>query len=164
MFQKVSQPFTQTTIAQSWLAASVLPSLPGIIAGLWLCGFVTVIGLWWWRWSRVARAMRESTPISQGREAKALRHLEWIAGIRRPIALWMSRSTLEPGIFGIIEPILLWPAAISQHLQDAHLEAILAHEVRHVRRRDNLAAAMHMVVEAIFWFHPHGLVAGSPPG
>ena len=37
---------------------------------------------------------------------------------------------------------------------DAHLEAIVAHEVWHVRRRDNLAAAMHMVVEAIFWFHP----------
>jgi len=34
------------------------------------------------------------------------------------------------------------------------MEAILAHEVQHVRRRDNLAAAMHMVVEAIFWFHP----------
>ena len=66
----------------------------------------------------------------------------------------MSRSTLEPGIFGIIQPVLLWPAAISEHLQDAHLEAILAHEVRHVRRRDNLAAAMHMVVEAIFWFTP----------
>ena len=49
---------------------------------------------------------------------------------------------------------LLWPAGISQHLQDAHLEAILTHEVQHVRRRDNLAAAMHMVVEAIFWFHP----------
>jgi TonB family protein len=49
---------------------------------------------------------------------------------------------------------LLWPAGISQHLQDAHVEAILAHEVQHVRRRDNLAAAMHMVVEAIFWFHP----------
>jgi TonB family protein len=34
------------------------------------------------------------------------------------------------------------------------VEAILAHEVQHVRRRDNLAAAMHMFVEAIFWFHP----------
>ena len=154
VFQKVSQPFTQTATAQSWLTASVLPWLPEIIAGLWLCGSVTVIGLWWWRWSRVARAMREATPMSQGREVNALRHLERLAGIRRPIAFWMSRSTLEPGIFGIIQPVLLWPAAISEHLQDAHLEAILAHEVRHVRRRDNLAAAMHMVVEAIFWFHP----------
>jgi TonB family protein len=49
---------------------------------------------------------------------------------------------------------LLWPAGISEHLRDEHLAAILAHEVQHVRRRDNLAAAVHMVVEAIFWFHP----------
>jgi TonB family protein len=65
-----------------------------------------------------------------------------------------SQTSLEPGIFGIRRPLLLWPAGLSQRLQDAHMEAILAHEVQHVRRRDNLAAAMHMVVEAIFWFHP----------
>ncbi|HEX7362621.1 MAG TPA: M56 and DUF3738 domain-containing protein, partial [Bryobacteraceae bacterium] len=34
------------------------------------------------------------------------------------------------------------------------LNAILAHELCHVRRRDNLFAALHMIVEAIFWFHP----------
>jgi uncharacterized protein (TIGR03435 family) len=34
------------------------------------------------------------------------------------------------------------------------LEAILAHELRHVERRDNLTAAIHMLVETIFWFHP----------
>ena len=31
---------------------------------------------------------------------------------------------------------------------------MLAHELCHVRRRDNLTAAIHMIVEAIFWFHP----------
>src|SRR5581483_6714155 len=34
------------------------------------------------------------------------------------------------------------------------LEAIIAHEICHVCRRDNLAAALHMLVESIFWFHP----------
>ena len=34
------------------------------------------------------------------------------------------------------------------------MEAMLAHEVAHVRRRDNLTAALHMLVEAMFWFHP----------
>jgi RND family efflux transporter MFP subunit len=31
---------------------------------------------------------------------------------------------------------------------------VLAHELAHIRRRDNLTAALHMLVEAIFWFHP----------
>jgi uncharacterized protein (TIGR03435 family) len=50
--------------------------------------------------------------------------------------------------------VLLLPSNISRHLAPAHLEAILAHELCHVRRRDNFMAALHMLVEAIFWFHP----------
>lgn len=36
----------------------------------------------------------------------------------------------------------------------AEIEAIIVHELCHVRRRDNLAAAMHMAIEAAFWFYP----------
>jgi uncharacterized protein (TIGR03435 family) len=50
--------------------------------------------------------------------------------------------------------VLLLPQGITDCLTPAHLEAILAHELCHVRLRDNLAAAIHMVVETIFWFHP----------
>lgn len=70
------------------------------------------------------------------------------------IALLKSEAAMEPGVFGIKRPVLVWPSEISDRLDDAHLEAILAHEVCHVRRQDNLAALMHMLVEAIFWFYP----------
>jgi bla regulator protein BlaR1 len=154
VIQKVSQPFSGAAASRGLFAASLLLWLPGIVAVVWLFGFVTVIGLWWVRWRRVAAAIRTAVPISNGRELDTLRQVERAAGVQRPIAFWSSQSTLEPGVFGIVRPLLLWPAGISEHLQDAHLEAILAHELQHVRRRDNLAAAMHMVVEAIFWFHP----------
>jgi uncharacterized protein (TIGR03435 family) len=48
----------------------------------------------------------------------------------------------------------VWPAGFSERLTDAELEAIVAHEFCHLRRRDNLFAALHMLIEAIFWFHP----------
>ena len=83
-----------------------------------------------------------------------MRRLEGIAGIQNPIKLLLSQASMEPGIFGIARPVLLWPQGISARLDGAHLESILAHEVCHVRRRDNLAAAIHMIVQAIFWFHP----------
>ncbi len=154
VMQKVSQPFSEASVSRGLFAASLLRWLPEMAAMLWLIGFVTVIGLWWVRWRRVAAAIRGAAPVSKGRELEALRLMERSAGMQKPIAFRSSQSTLEPGVFGILRPLLLWPAGISEHLQDAHLEAILAHEVQHVRRRDNLAAAMHMVVEAIFWFHP----------
>jgi beta-lactamase regulating signal transducer with metallopeptidase domain len=77
-----------------------------------------------------------------------------VTGIRQQIQLLLSRATLEPGIFGMARPVLVWPHGISDHLDAPHLEAIIAHELWHVRRRDNLAAAFHMIVEALFWFHP----------
>jgi len=43
---------------------------------------------------------------------------------------------------------------IAERLNPAHLDAILTHEFWHVRRKDNLTAAIHMAVQAIFWFHP----------
>jgi uncharacterized protein (TIGR03435 family) len=61
---------------------------------------------------------------------------------------------LEPGVFGIHKPVLLLPEGITERLTPAQLEAILIHEMCHVRRRDNLTAALQMVVEVLFWFHP----------
>ena len=92
--------------------------------------------------------------MDAGREIEALRRLECSTGVRRPVPLLQTSAALEPGIFGIFRPVLLWPEGISEHLSDEHLEAILAHELRHVHYRDNLAAAAQSLVEAIFWFHP----------
>jgi len=106
------------------------------------------------RWRRISAAIRKAVPLRDGREVEALRWVERIAGMPKRIEIFLSRTSLEPGIFGIARPVLIWPQGISERLEDAHLAAILAHELWHVRRRDNLAAATHMVVEAIFWFHP----------
>jgi bla regulator protein BlaR1 len=157
--EEVSQPFTQSTMPMASAAvpatvsSSLVHQLPAFLVAVWLLGFVLVLAVWYGRWRKMSDAMREALPLHDGREVEALRRIECLAGTRR-IEMLMSSASLEPGIFGITRPILVWPEGISEHLEDAHLEAILAHEVWHVRRRDNLAAALHMVVEAIFWFHP----------
>jgi bla regulator protein BlaR1 len=61
---------------------------------------------------------------------------------------------IEPGIFGILRPVLMLPEGILERLTPEQLRAIVAHEMCHVRRRDNLTFAVHMIVEALFWFHP----------
>jgi bla regulator protein BlaR1 len=65
-----------------------------------------------------------------------------------------SSSLLEPGVFGIVQPVLLLPEGITNRLTESQLNAIIAHEMCHIRRRDNLTFAMHMMVETLFWFHP----------
>jgi bla regulator protein BlaR1 len=160
--EQISQPFTQTAIAMPTISPStstvtsqsLFHMLPVLLVAVWLCGFSLVVLIWCMRWRKISIALRNAEPLQEGREAEALRKLQRIAGTRTPIDLVLSRTSLEPGIFGITRPVLVWPEGISKHLEDAHLEAILAHELWHVRRRDNLAAAIHMFVEAMFWFHP----------
>jgi bla regulator protein blaR1 len=128
--------------------------LPVLLAAVWCAGFMVALGICCARWRTVSAAVRNSRPLRQGREIEALHRLQARGSIRKRIEILLSPTSLEPGIFGLVRPVLLWPEGISERLDDAHLEAVLAHELGHVRRRDNLAAAMHMVVEAIFWFHP----------
>jgi bla regulator protein BlaR1 len=159
---QVSRPFTQTVTAaplNSQIGASGIFSVlthqwPFLLAAVWLCGFVAVMLAWYVRWDRISASKRDAVRLERGREVDALRRIEQIAGITRPTEVLLSQAPLEPGIVGISHPVLLWPERISRYLEDGHLEAILAHEVMHVRRWDNLISTIQMLVEAIFWFHP----------
>jgi len=156
--EQVGQPFTQAAPAVVQAAAAptlarMLHLLP-IAAGVWLCGFLTALGIWAARWLRIRAMAARAVPLREGREIDALRRLRASGMTSDKIDILLSRTSLEPGIFGIVHPVLLWPEGISEKLDDVHLEAVIAHELCHVRRCDNLAAAIHMLVEVAFWFHP----------
>jgi uncharacterized protein (TIGR03435 family) len=159
----VSQPFTSPGVDLVRLADASGGVAAGSGAGesvalallaIWAVGSAVVAGVWLARWRRVARTVRVSAFARDGREVAALRRLCQDAGLRREIPLVLSDAAMEPGVFGIARPVLLWPRRISERLGDAQVEAVIAHEVAHVRRRDNLASLGHMVVQTIFWFHP----------
>ena len=139
VIQQISQPFTPPAPAPLLVSVPLAPSrLPAILFDLWLCGFAAQSLAWWRRWRRVRAAVRLASPL----------HLDL------PIPALSTPSRLEPGVFGIFRPVLLLPEGIAQHLTTPQFESVIAHELCHVRRRDNLAAAVHMLVEALFWFHP----------
>lgn len=158
MVEVVGQPFTKpltvnTVVPAPIASGSVMQLLPPLLC-VWLIGVVAVLCVWIVRWWRVANSLRKARPLTEGREYSTLRRLEERHPAPAPVKLMLSEFSLEPGIFGIVRPTLLWPRSVSDHLDDTHLESIIAHELCHVRRRDNLAAVVHMLVEAVFWFHP----------
>ncbi|MGC9945957.1 MAG: M56 and DUF3738 domain-containing protein [Bryobacteraceae bacterium] len=139
--EQFSQPFPQppgSAAAASGVLAHHASLLPSILLAIWLCGLLAVTFSWWRRWRRIGAAVREAAPLA----------------IAADVPVLSSPAMLEPGVFGIVRPVLLLPEGIAERLAPAQLDAIMAHELCHVRRRDNLAAALHMAVEAIFWFHP----------
>ncbi len=134
VMEEVSQPFTSP-------AASTTPAeshVPALLAGLWLCGSLGIACSWWIRWRRIRTVVRAASPVQ----------------LDLPIQAMSSPTLLEPGVFGIFRPVLLLPEGILNRLTPEQLKAILAHELCHIRNRDNLIAAIHMFVETVFWFHP----------
>ena len=133
----------------------VMTFLPATLAGVWVCGVVVVLVVWCGGWLRVTRTLRRARRVERGREAEILRRVEAaIGGRRRTVTLMLSRELMEPGMLGIWRPVLIWPERLSERLDDEHIEAIVAHELMHAMREDNFTAALHMIVEAVFWFHP----------
>jgi bla regulator protein BlaR1 len=160
VFETIGQPFSPTS-ASVIRAMAPAPRFPIGITGVlllvfavWCVGVTVVLVTWCLRWRRVSAIVRAGVVANDGPVFDALRRLEALAGTRRPLALVASDASLEPGVFGILQPVLVWPRRIAEHLDGTQIDAILAHELSHVRRHDNLAAAAHMLVQAAFWFHP----------
>jgi uncharacterized protein (TIGR03435 family) len=151
----VSEPFGSIVAPAFGRTPHVLAlSLASVLAALWVAGSAAVLFAWIVRWRRVTAVVRAASPLSAGREVDALRRMERSSGLAMPLVIVASSNSIEPGIFGVFRPRLLWPQGLSTRLDDAQLDAILAHEICHVCRRDNLAAVAQMIVEAAFWLHP----------
>jgi beta-lactamase regulating signal transducer with metallopeptidase domain len=138
--EHVAQPFSFTPVPASLAATAPHSNVTAILLALWIAGVVAVGLLWFTRWSRLSAALRYARPLPMS--------------ARLPVPVKSTASVLEPGLVGIWRPILLLPEGIHESLTEQEMNAVLAHELCHLRRRDNLTAAMHMVVEAVFWFYP----------
>jgi beta-lactamase regulating signal transducer with metallopeptidase domain len=105
---------------------------------VWLLGLAVILTVRLSRWLKLRALVREAhaLPLSAAVEVRA------------------SHSLLEPGLVGILRPVVLLPKGLLPTLSAAERDGILAHELTHLSRRDNLSAALHMAVEALFWFWP----------
>jgi len=129
------------------------PFLP-YASTFWMLG-VSVMGLrllggWYWlqrlRWKGsepVSAAWRERV------EALAAR-----MGLGGPVGILKSFAVDAPMVIGWLRPVILVPAAALAGLDPASLEAILAHELAHIRRHDYLVNLLQAVVEALLFYHP----------
>jgi beta-lactamase regulating signal transducer with metallopeptidase domain len=139
----VEQISTYFSPVQAVPTTAVLPDAhvspwPMVAAAVWFGGVVFLLFRWFRRWRMIHRASRAAT----------------VCSLDSAVPILSSPLLMEPGVFGVFRPVLLLPQGITRNLTREQLEAIVAHELCHVRRRDNLTAALHMCIETLFWFHP----------
>jgi uncharacterized protein (TIGR03435 family) len=142
--QTIAEPFAGPSVEpEPTIAAPAPVAIPWftILAMAWIGGGLVVVATRVRGWVEVRNALRASVPATLPRVDGSVR-------VRATPGLF------EPAVVGIRHPVLLVPVDLDATLSAAQLEAIVAHELQHVRRRDNLTSALHMAVEAVFWFHP----------
>ncbi len=143
--QRLSEPFVQAPSLPSAVAGGPVPVPAGhlstVLLVVWGVGCAAVLSSWVIRWCRIRRALSSAKPL-------------WPSSLEVPIPLRESPGLVEPGLVGFWGPVILVPAGLIERLTSAEVRGILAHELCHYRRRDNLTAAVHMLVEALFWFYP----------
>ncbi len=74
--------------------------------------------------------------------------------LRRRVALRVVDALESPVSAGWWHPVVLLPASLLTRMPAALIEALLAHELAHIRRHDYLVNFLQNVVEALLFYHP----------
>ena len=124
------------------------------LVGVWLAGVLLLSLRLIFFWI-VAQGLkrREVTPVDSALVA-CLHRMAAQVGVRRPVQIVKSAAVAVPTVVGWLRPVILVPAGTLLGLSRGQLEAVLAHELAHIRRHDYLVNLLQHAVEIIFFFHP----------
>ena len=75
-------------------------------------------------------------------------------GVKKSIQLLESALVKVPMVVGYLKPIILLPIGTINALSQAEVEAILAHELAHIRRHDYIVNLIQSVIDVLFFYHP----------
>lgn len=158
ILSQLAQPFSEPGASQFSASVNVATAphhwLAAWLAAIWLSGTACLLARWFYRRKQFAKSLRLTPQVSDGREWQVLQRLRNELGCRREIALLLCVEVLEPGVWRVWRPVIVLPAGLAAKLSDAELEAVLLHELVHIRRWDNLVGAMQMWLCCACWFHP----------
>ena len=117
---------------------AMVSQLALIAAAIWALGAALLFLRWFLQWSSIRARLAFAPEVS----------------LDLPAPVRITSSDLPTGVFGIFRPVVILPREVMHSLSPAQLRAVLAHEACHVRRHDNLTAAVHHGIQILFWFYP----------
>lgn len=131
-----------------------LNALLPLLVWTWLAGlalFLARFSAGWWRIHGLrSAAMGEAASAWQATGERLARRL----GIQAILRVVESKLVQAPTVIGWMRPIILLPAAVLANLTPGQIEALLAHELAHIRRRDYAVNLLQSLTESLLFFHP----------
>lgn len=121
---------------------------------VWLAGASAVAGLALVRAVRFERGLRASRPAPPGLRARVAR-LAGTLGLARAPELGLLPARVSPMIWFVPGRLrLLLPERLVEALEPGELDAVVAHELAHLRRRDHWVRYLELAATVVFWWHP----------
>ncbi len=144
---------TTTPLNTTAMAARLRPLLPWSVT-VWAGGVLMLSARLLIMWLLIQRLrFAGTTPVTATAHAALQRVCDRMR-FRRPVELLQSAIVQAPTAIGCLRPLILLPASSLTGLDVRELEAILAHELAHIRRHDYLVNVLQSVVEILLFFHP----------
>jgi len=121
---------------------------------LWCAGVLALALRLLLRWRALTRIKGRATLIEGGAPAKLLVMVANRLKVRRAVRLLQSALVQVPTVIGWLRPVILLPPCALTGLTPLQLQAVIAHEVAHIRRHDFLVNLLQTVVETLLFHHP----------
>lgn len=134
-------------------AAGVRRRLPLVVAA-WLAG-VLLLAVWRTAgWVQVRRLTGRGTcDVAHGLQER-LTAMARRLRMSAPVRAVESAVAAVPMVVGCLRPVVVVPACVMTGLTPEQLDALLAHELAHIRRHDHLVNAVQIVIETLLFYHP----------
>jgi GWxTD domain-containing protein len=145
-----SWPDVTGTDDRSWGFGSVIP----LLGPLWIGGVCIFYLRYAVAWLSLSRMRRRSIYKAPDRWQRALARLAGELKVSRPVVLFESLFADTPMIVGHFRPVIMTPLGFLAGLPPDQVEAILLHELAHIRRWDYLMNACQRLVEGLLFYHP----------
>jgi beta-lactamase regulating signal transducer with metallopeptidase domain len=130
-----------------------------LLLGVWIAGGTLGVFLLIVAWRRLTDLFAGRRRLRQGPTTKILARLSRDAGLSRSPRLTVSDRLRSPATIGIFSPQICIPSRVLGELSADQQEALLAHELAHIVRRDPLWFLLLRLVERAFFFQPLNSVA-----
>lgn len=138
---------------RSGIQESIAPCLPWIVA-VWISGVILLSMRWFGAWTYLRRLRHSVSLPIPAQWQRTLEDLKKRAAVSAPVRLSVNGLTQVPCVLGWLRPIILMPAAAVTGLDQQAIEALLAHELAHIRRHDYLVNLLQTVADTLLFYHP----------
>jgi outer membrane protein assembly factor BamB/beta-lactamase regulating signal transducer with metallopeptidase domain len=100
------------------------------------------------------RLRAASQPVTDASVREIVHRVALRVGLKTAPAVAFCQRVSGPVVVGLVRPLILLPGALASGLAPDQIEALLTHELAHIRRHDLWVNLLQRLVEATFFFHP----------